>query len=461
MISVPLDAGTMVLGSSGGHCSVRGGSGHCFLTNWRPWVKQSGRRVKLMAWSAVGWLSLGLVVVYRMSCISLLAAPFVFLQIPLFLTSLESRKSTWRKIGASLRHGTRPAGGRCRPRKGKEEIGDGHATSSLAADAASSTSGRFERAESGVGKKSKMQHKYLNVTSDDFWCVRPGRKAAWARRTTQIKKLTTRSTNWTSRRRSMCRLWHYYMQILKGYVRRRGRPWSNVTGTSTSPWECSPKAVLVAFELRKRARELKKIKMKVWELSATISKKRPQRLWPWPAARTIGVTTRSSTLSKPWPWWTLCWPGIRTTTASRWSWQRGRRRNEWGLNLCDSSVRQGELSLDEQVEMDRLYSMLYLGLLWWDRISDSESKRFVSCRVNSSHQEALLYVFEDNEAVIKMIRKGGSPTVRHVSRTHRVSFAWWFNRINLDPKIHIKYIDTKKGKFHTWWIESSFVFVQH
>ena len=26
-----------------------------------------------------------------------------------------------------------------------------------------------------------------------------------------------------------------------------------------------------------------------------------------------------STCRKPWPWWTLCWPGIRTTTASRWS----------------------------------------------------------------------------------------------------------------------------------------------
>ena len=28
---------------------------------------------------------------------------------------------------------------------------------------------------------------------------------------------------------------------------------------------------------------------------------------------------------------------------------------------------------------------------------------FISSNVNSSHQEALLYVFEDNKAVIKMI----------------------------------------------------------
>ena len=63
--------------------------------------------------------------------------------------------------------------------------------------------------------------------------------------------------------------------------------------------------------------------------------------------------------------------------------------------------------------------------------------------VQFSHQEALLYVLEDNEAVIKMIIKGRSPTMRHVSRTHRVALDWLFDRINLDSKIQIKYIDTK------------------
>ena len=38
---------------------------------------------------------------------------------------------------------------------------------------------------------------------------------------------------------------------------------------------------------------------------------------------------------------------------------------------------------------------------------------------NAKHSDvgALLYIFEDNEAVIEMIRKGRSPTMRHVSRT--------------------------------------------
>ena len=60
--------------------------------------------------------------------------------------------------------------------------------------------------------------------------------------------------------------------------------------------------------------------------------------------------------------------------------------------------------------------------------------------VQSSHQEALLYVFEDNEAVII---KGRSPTMRHVSRTHGVALDWLFDRINLDSKIQIEYIDTR------------------
>ena len=54
-------------------------------------------------------------------------------------------------------------------------------------------------------------------------------------------------------------------------------------------------------------------------------------------------------------------------------------------------------------------------------INDLDNVDFLPSNVQSSHQEALLYVFEDNEAVIKMIIKGRSPTMRHVSRTHRVA----------------------------------------
>ena len=67
----------------------------------------------------------------------------------------------------------------------------------------------------------------------------------------------------------------------------------------------------------------------------------------------------------------------------------------------------------------------------------------VPSNVQSAREEALLFVSEDNEAVIKMIIKGRSPTMRHVSRIHRVALDWLFDRINLDYKIQIKYIDTK------------------
>ena len=77
------------------------------------------------------------------------------------------------------------------------------------------------------------------------------------------------------------------------------------------------------------------------------------------------------------------------------------------------------------------------------RIHVMEDIDFIHSNVQSSRQEALLYVFEDTEAVIKMIIKGRSPTMRHVSRTHRVALDWLFDRINLDPKIQIKHIDTK------------------
>ena len=88
---------------------------------------------------------------------------------------------------------------------------------------------------------------------------------------------------------------------------------------------------------------------------------------------------------------------------------------------------------------------------------------------NSSREEALLYVFEDNEAVIKVIINGRSPAMRRVSRIHRVALDWLFDGINLDPKIQIKYFDTKnqladmltKGNFTRDEWNHLFVFVSH
>ena len=81
----------------------------------------------------------------------------------------------------------------------------------------------------------------------------------------------------------------------------------------------------------------------------------------------------------------------------------------------------------------------------------------VPSNVQSARQEASLYLFEDNEAVIKMIIKGRSPTMRHVSRTHRVALDWLFDRIDLDSKnsnqIHRHQKSTRRHlnqrEFHT------------
>ena len=68
---------------------------------------------------------------------------------------------------------------------------------------------------------------------------------------------------------------------------------------------------------------------------------------------------------------------------------------------------------------------------------------YVSSNAKSSLFGAMLFVFDDNEAVIKMIIKGRSPTMRHVPRIRRVALDLLLDRIHFAPKILIRYIDTK------------------
>ena len=66
-----------------------------------------------------------------------------------------------------------------------------------------------------------------------------------------------------------------------------------------------------------------------------------------------------------------------------------------------------------------------------DQIVDLSNVDQVPSNAHLSEKESQLYIFEDNEAVIKMIIKGRSPTMRHMSRTHRIALDWLFDRINL------------------------------
>ena len=74
----------------------------------------------------------------------------------------------------------------------------------------------------------------------------------------------------------------------------------------------------------------------------------------------------------------------------------------------------------------------------------------IPSKTTHSGSSAMLYVFEDNEAVIKMIIKGRNSTMKHVSRTHRVALDWLFDRINWDPKIQIRHNDTNS---QTCWLK--------
>ena len=51
---------------------------------------------------------------------------------------------------------------------------------------------------------------------------------------------------------------------------------------------------------------------------------------------------------------------------------------------------------------------------------------------------ARLYMFKDNEAVIRMIVKDRRPNVRHVSRTHRIDLECLFERIIVDSSMSIR-----------------------
>ena len=73
-----------------------------------------------------------------------------------------------------------------------------------------------------------------------------------------------------------------------------------------------------------------------------------------------------------------------------------------------------------------------------------EAVDYVPPSLPISYGRASLYALEDNDAVIKMIIKGRSPTLRHVSRTHRVDLDWLFDRINKDPNFYIKFVGTKE-----------------
>ena len=69
-------------------------------------------------------------------------------------------------------------------------------------------------------------------------------------------------------------------------------------------------------------------------------------------------------------------------------------------------------------------------------------------RVNPCHSHSdsshstLLYLFEDNAAVIQKNNKGRRANMRHVTRRHSVELDWLFERVNVNHSALIRYVRT-------------------
>ena len=133
--------------------------------------------------------------------------------------------------------------------------------------------------------------------------------------------------------------------------------------------------------------------------------------------------------------------------------------------VSHSSSEAEVIALDAAVRMEGLPA-----LLLWDKIieiySPNEKHQFgtsklrsaggdttlkflqdidyVPCNLPISDGSGRLMILEDNDAVIKMTIKGRSPNMRHVARTHRVDLDFLFERLQKDPGVFMRYINTKQ-----------------
>ena len=58
-------------------------------------------------------------------------------------------------------------------------------------------------------------------------------------------------------------------------------------------------------------------------------------------------------------------------------------------------------------------------------------------------RDIVLTVYEDNEAMIKIMMSGRNPTMRHVGRTDRVSIQW-LHELFQEPYLKLEHVDTKR-----------------
>ena len=77
---------------------------------------------------------------------------------------------------------------------------------------------------------------------------------------------------------------------------------------------------------------------------------------------------------------------------------------------------------------------------------ESDRRRTLANKEEGNHQNKTtgpqMVVFEDNEAVIKIVLKRRSMALRHVLRTYRIAMDWCFE-VCAQPDVHLKYINTR------------------
>ena len=109
---------------------------------------------------------------------------------------------------------------------------------------------------------------------------------------------------------------------------------------------------------------------------------------------------------------------------------------------CLDDQHSKEKALGSVGELSKVCSQIVLKCLYLARIGRPDILWSVN-KVARFNPVRCFTFLKSNEAVIKMIILGRRPTMRHVSRTRRVALDWLFDRINLGPKIQLKYVNTK------------------
>ena len=195
---------------------------------------------------------------------------------------------------------------------------DGRDTHSLAADAASSTSERVERTErieSGGGKKSKMQQKYLNVTSDGHKLSRKKSSLAKTYKTNKVANDKVYELN----------------QQASKYVETLALLHANFERICAEKKEADDQFDRDFDEFLKLLSHSRDRCARVAETHARIEEDLNEGLrvirnhFQQTASATLAVTCGKNDrghneeiyLRRPWPWWKHNWPRILTTTASR------------------------------------------------------------------------------------------------------------------------------------------------